>query len=157
MGEDQCMVTNGARRLSIFTNWRWLVVTYCFLILFDLFPAFLVFGLQTFFRPYGFWWFTLWAGGGMAIVSAYVGFRSRGITIFEPAIASLLYALTLLAAFEAPWKNVGEYHFVAFRIALLLFAFLIGLGAAAVGEWLQMRKERRLKLAGEVSEGKVGS
>jgi hypothetical protein len=151
------METHEGYRSLISGDWRWLVVTYSFLVLFDLLPGFLAFGLGTFFRPYGFWWFTLWAGGGIAIVSAYVGFGSRGTTIFEPAIASLLYALTLLAAFEVPWKNAEGYRFVTFRIALLVFAFLIGLGAAAVGEWIQMRKERRLNLAGEGSESKVGS
>ena len=145
------MDTGKERRIRMLINWRWLVVTYCFLILFSLFPTFLAFGTQVFFQPYATQWFTLWAGGTMAVVCGYVGFRSRGITLLEQGIASLLYVLTLIAAFESPWENVKGFSRVEFKIGLLLLAFLIGFGAASVGEWLQMRKERRL--AGERQGG----
>ena len=137
------METNESQRSLISIDWRWLIVTYCFLVLFGLFPSFLAFGVGTLFRPLGFWWFTLWAGGGVAIISGYIGYRSRGVTILEPGFGSMLYAVTLLAAFEVPWKNAEGYRFIMFRIALLVFAFLIGSGGAAVGEWLQLRKEKK--------------
>ena len=121
-------------------DWRWLLVAYCFLILFDLFPLFLALG--SIFRPLEFWRFTLWAVGGMAIVSGYVGFRSKGITLFEPGVASTLCSLTFLVAIETPWKIAEGYQFAAFWLALLVFAFVIGFGGAAVGEWLQMRREK---------------
>lgn len=122
-------------------DWRWLVVTYCLLVLFDLFPLFLALG--SIFRHLEFWWFTLWAVGGMAIVSGYVGFRSKGITLFEPGVASALCSLTFLVAIETPWKIAEGYQFVAFWIALLMFTFVIGFGGAAVGEWLQMQREKK--------------
>lgn len=126
-------------------DWRWLLVTYCFLILFDLFPLSLALG--TVIRPLQFWWFTLLAVGGMVIISGYVGFRSRGITLFEPAVASALCTLTLLVAIRSPWRIAEGYHLVAFWVALLVFAFVAGFGGAAVGGWLQLRREKRQALA----------
>lgn len=137
------MDTGKERRFRMSINWRWLVVTYCFLILFSLFPTFLAFGTQVFFQPYATQWFTLWAGSSMAVVCGYVGVRSRGIILLEPGVASLLYVLTLFAAFVSPWENIKGYGRVEFKIALLVLAFLIGFGAAAVGEWLQLRKEKK--------------
>ncbi|MBM3298352.1 MAG: hypothetical protein FJY85_00145 [Deltaproteobacteria bacterium] len=151
------METGKERRFRMLINWRWLVVTYCFLILFSLFPTFLAFGTEVFFQSYATQWFTLWAGGSMAVVCAFVGARSKGITLLEPGIASMLYVLTLIAAFELPWENVKGFSRVEFKIGLFLLAFLIGFGAAAMGEWMQMRREKRLKLSEGGSESKVGS
>jgi len=129
-------------------NWQWLVVTYCFLILFSLFPTFLAFGTQMFFQPYATQWFTMWTGSSMAVVCGYVGLRSRGITLLEPGIASLLYALTLFLAFESPLENMKGFSRVEFWIGFFLLVFVIGFGAAAVGEWLQMQREKKQAASG---------
>jgi hypothetical protein len=81
----------------------------------------------------------------MAIVSGYVGFWSRGITLLEPAVASALCTLTFLVGIKTPWNIAEGYHLAAFWIALLVFAFVVGFGGAAVGEWLQIRRGKREK------------
>jgi len=125
-------------------NWRWQVVTYCFLVLFHLLPSLLASGLEQFFLLNGAWRFILWAGGGIVLVSAYVGRRSTGITILEPGIASMLYMATLIPAVSnIRYINASGYRIVGLLVALLLIAFLVGCFGAAAGEWLQARKERR--------------
>lgn len=135
---------NETRRLSFSTiDWRWLVITYCFLVLFHLLPSLFIADDQ-FFISRGIWRFTLWAAGGMALVSAYVGRRSRGITILEPGIASMLYMGTLIfTVSDIRYISASGYRLVGLLVAFHLIAFLVGCFGAAAGEWLQARRERR--------------
>lgn len=57
-------------------DWRWLIVTYCFLVLFHLLPSLLASDFWQFFILKGIWRFVLWAGCGILIVSVYVARRS---------------------------------------------------------------------------------
>lgn len=128
-------------------DWRWLVVTYCFLVLFHLLPSLLASGLQEFFLSRGTWRFILWSGGGIALVSAYVGRRSIGITILEPGIASMLYMATLIpTTSNIRAINASGYRLVGLLVALILIALLAGCFGAAVGEWLQVRREKVQRL-----------
>jgi hypothetical protein len=124
-------------------DWRWLVVTYCFLVLFHLLPSLLASSLQQFFLSNGTWRFILWAGGGIALVSAYVGRRSTGITILEPGIAAMLYMATLIpTASNIHDINATGSRLIGLLVALHLIAFLVGCFGAAAGEWLQVRNEK---------------
>jgi hypothetical protein len=126
-------------------DWRWVFVTYCFFVLFVLFPTYLADDLAGWFRLHGRGWSLFEQGVGVAIVSGYVGFRSKRITIFEPGIASVLCLLTCLAPTTSSWDLVRSevrITLLFYLLLILLLAFLIGVGGAAVGEWLQMRKEK---------------
>ena len=123
-------------------HWRWLVATYCFLVLFDLLPSLLASGLQqNFLLSDGVWRFVLWAAGGIALVSAYVGHRSTGMTILEPGIASMLYMATVIPI-VSDIRSIKAVRFVGLLVALLLIAFLVGCFGAAAGGWLQARRKR---------------
>jgi hypothetical protein len=125
-------------------DWRWLVVTYCFLVLFHLLPSLLELSLWQFLLSRETWQFALWAGGGIALVSAYVGYRSTGITILEPGIASMLYMATLIPTMSKIRDiHATGYRLVGLLVALHLIAFLVGCFGAAVGEWLQMQREKK--------------
>lgn len=125
---------------------RWLVVTYCFLVLFHLLLSLLVSGLKEFFLTSGILRFILWSGGGIVLVSGYVGRRSSGITILEPGIASMLYMATLIPAVSnIRGINASGYRLVGLLVALLLIAFLVGCFGAAAGEWMQARRIRKEK------------
>jgi hypothetical protein len=124
-------------------NWRWLVVTYCFLILFHYFSSFLVSGMNLFFR-YPLALIFLWLCGGIVIVCAYVGFWSVGTTIVEPGIASVLYVVSLFILLPNVWQ--GFYFRVIvtpWLAAFLILVFLAGCFGATLGEWLHLRKEKR--------------
>ena len=125
-------------------DWRWLVVTYSFLVLFHLLPSLLASDMWQFFFSKGMWRFVLWAGCGILIVSVYVARRSTGVTILEPGIASMLYMATLIPTVS----DTRDIHatgsrLVGLLVALLLIAFLVGCIGAAAGEWLQIRTEKK--------------
>ena len=123
-------------------DWRWLVVTYCFLVLFHLLPSLLELTLWQFLLSQVIWQFALWTGGGIALVSVYVGYRSNGITILEPGIAAMFYMATLIAIMsKIRYIHATGYRLVGLLVALHLIAFLVGCFGAAVGEWLQARRE----------------
>jgi hypothetical protein len=126
-------------------DWRWVVVTYCFFVLFVLFPSYLGDDLAGFFRLHGRWWSLIEEGVGVAIVSGYVGFRSKGITILEPGIASIFCLPTTLVSATGSWDLISSYFRLTvlfYLLLVLLLAFLVGVGGAAVGEWLQLQKEK---------------
>lgn len=130
-------------------DWSWLIVTYCFLVIFHLFPLYLI-GLPVhvpqsmqgsmLFDP-------IILGLGVLFVSAYIGMKSKGITILEPGIASSLYVLTVLvrrvelSALPDRARDIG--YLTLWLMLVLLLAFLLGCGGAAFGEWLQMRKQKK--------------
>jgi len=124
-------------------DWRWLVVTYCFLVLFHLLPSLLELSLWQFLLSQVMWQFALWIGGGIALVTAYVGYRSTGITILEPGIASMLYMATVILTMSKIRDiHATGYRLIGLLVALHLIAFLIGCLGAAVGKWIQTRRER---------------
>jgi hypothetical protein len=130
-------------------DWRWLVVTYCFFVLFHLLPTLLELTLWQFFLSLGIWQFALWTGGGIALVSACVGYRSNGSTILEPGIAAMFYMATLIAIMsKIRYIHATGYRLVGLLVALHLIAFLIGCFGAAVGNWLKTRKEREKEVSG---------
>ncbi|MCX6132772.1 MAG: hypothetical protein NTU47_03065 [Ignavibacteriales bacterium] len=122
-------------------DWRWIIVSYCFLVLFHLFPSFLITGwTNTYAGPVG---FLSWLTIGMTIVCAVIGVWSRGITILEPGVASTLYAFTLIGGLQPQWMFGRGFRSTAWQIVLLLSMFVVGCLGAAFGGWLQMRKEKK--------------
>ena len=133
-------------------NWQWLVLTFCFLILFHLFPSFVVVGgartsMEFFLHREAVVWPTLaWMAIGIFAVSYYVGFRSRSATILEPGLAAVFYLATLFLTMSHSGEFDTVRHliiFVLWMVLMHLLAFLIGCGGAAFGEWLRMRKEKK--------------
>jgi hypothetical protein len=130
-------------------DWRWLVVTYCFLVLFHLLPSLLELSLWQLFLGQGIWQFISWTAFGVAVVGGYTGYRSRGTNILGSGIASMLYVATLIVL----WSKVRDvqasgYRLVGLLVALHLIIFLVGCFGAAAGGWLKLRRER----SGGVSE-----
>ena len=126
-------------------NWQWLVVTYCFLVIFHLLPSFIVTGksllrYQELFIP-----LYLWSSVGIIAVCAYVGYRAKGIVLGEAGIAGMLYATTLYAVLPYDWPpNLLFRVLLTFWLApLLLLIFLLGFGGAAFGKWLQLQKQNK--------------
>jgi hypothetical protein len=125
-------------------DWRWLAVTYCFLVLFHLLPSLLELSLWQLLLSREIWPFALWAGAGIALVSAYAGYRSTGTIILEPGIASMLYMATLISTLsKIPGYLATGYRLIGLLVALHLIAFLVGCFGAAVGNWLKTRRERK--------------
>ncbi|MCX6143373.1 MAG: hypothetical protein NTZ35_09145 [Ignavibacteriales bacterium] len=124
-------------------DWRWLVVTYCFLVLFHLLPTLLELSLWQLFLSHGIWQFVAWTAFGVAVVGGYVGYRSHGTNILEPGIASMLYVATLIVLLSKVRDvQASGYRLIGLLVALHLIVFLVGCFGAAVGNWLKTRRER---------------
>jgi len=123
-------------------DWRWLLVSLCFLVLFHLFPSSLASGLRLIFLTRSADSFTVWGVGGIAAVSGYVGFRSRGRAILEPGIVALLYIFLLRVIVWRTWSFAQFFGPIPFWVAILPIAFGIGCAGAMVGAWFYRRREK---------------
>ncbi|MFH0991415.1 MAG: hypothetical protein V1799_15515 [bacterium] len=132
-------------------DWRWVVVSYCFFVLFHLLTTFLLISPVIASAILGIWGSAIWAGLGVGSISCYVGYRSNRYTLFEPGLASMFYSVTLSlivgrALFKDPLVNLIKYE-IPFAI-IVLCCSLFG---AALGEWIQWRREMKAAKAAEGS------
>ena len=123
-------------------DWRWLVVSFCFLVLFHLFPSSLASDLRPFISLSSWVSFTLWGVGGIAAVSAYVGFRSGGKAILEPGLAALLYIFLLRSIVSRTGNSADFFGPIPVWVAFLPIAYLIGCAGAIIGAWFHRRREK---------------
>jgi hypothetical protein len=126
------------------SSWGWLVVTFCFLVLFHFIPSSFVIGMNliiTFLPSVSIF---LWLGIGIIPVCAYVGYRSVRTTIVEPGIASALYVASLFFFLPSAWPRAFYYRIITtpWIVAFLVLVILAGCLGAAVGKWLQLRREK---------------
>jgi hypothetical protein len=146
-----------SRTLLTKIDWKWILVSYCFLVLFHLVPTQYFFIPPWYIRFGVFWDFFAWIGVGIAVVSTFVAYRSRKLTLLEPGIAGSLYMLTILLCIKAPgltpyyyapvYYTPIYYTYTGFRIALLIFSFVVGFGAAGFTVlWRQRREMQRAKI-----------
>ncbi len=127
-------------------DWRWVGIGYCFFIVYHLLPAFL---LLVFARNglTGETAKAIWLFVGLAVIGAYIGYRSSGITILEPAISALLYMATLTLLFEEFWGRSFGPRSVGLIYFWIVGGFLIAFVSAWVGELVQARKLAARKTA----------
>jgi hypothetical protein len=125
-------------------NWRWLVVSYCFLVLFHLLPSLLTSSLWQFFFGKGIWRFSCWAWAGMVLVGAYVAYRAASMTIISSGIASILYMATVVPTIsDIRYIPASGARYIGLLVALHLIAFLFGCFGGAIGEWLKWQLDKR--------------
>jgi hypothetical protein len=125
----------------IHLDWRWLVVTYCFLLLFHYLPSLLLSNLGQVFFGNGVWRIACWAWGGMALVGAYVAYRATSMTILGSGLASILYMSTVIYTMSDILSiHASGFRYVGLLVALHLIGFLFGCFGGAVGEWTKWRR-----------------
>ncbi|MGB2869117.1 MAG: hypothetical protein WBD36_11745 [Bacteroidota bacterium] len=122
-------------------DWRWVGVGYCFFVVFHLLPSYL---LASFSRV-GLEDKGTWLVTGLAFIAFYVGYRSRGITILEPAISALFYILTLALLFERFWGRSLSWHSAGIVGIWAVSAMVIALVSAWVGELVQSLREQKIR------------
>jgi hypothetical protein len=145
-------VMDGQAKSPLSVDWRWIVAAYCYLVLFHLLPTYLMGGLMIFPRfPGGGGGSglkpsdlaTIWLLGGIAVVSFIVGWRSKGFTILEPAVAGMLYAITTTLGFhELVTAHVRDRVALA-AVFWLLIVMILSVASAWMGEAVQQRKLRK--------------
>ncbi len=120
-------------------DWKWVGVGYCFFVVFHLLPTYIAngFALQTNELDRGIWLFV-----GLAIIAFYIGYKSKGITIVEPAISAVLYDLTLLLEFRDFWGRSAS-HAPGTLLLWGMLTLVLAVASAWLGEKYQARKKAR--------------
>jgi len=125
-------------------DWKWVGVSYCLFVVYHLLPTIV---MIAFFRGgMGLGWnigTLIWMFFGLALVGGYVGYKSAGVTIVEPAISSVLYVLTLMVSLRSIWSLPYGFRSLWASSAVILAAIAIVFISAWIGEMLQERKLKR--------------
>ena len=129
-------------------DWYWVGVSYCLYVTFHLLPSFLLLHVSYALNSPGFDIFRhIWLFLGLCIIGFYCGFKSQGITIWEPAIGAILYVLTLALQFEDFWgRSIGQSSMI--WIVWILISLVITSISAWVGEIAQQIREQKLTTGG---------
>jgi hypothetical protein len=122
-------------------DWKWIGISYCMFVVWHLLPTIVALGL---FRGSGIRGFEIgtliWMFFGLTLIGGYVGYKSAGVTIIEPAIASFFYVITLYVSILNVWGLSVKMYRLPAALAILLAGFAIVLVSAWVGEVMQARK-----------------
>lgn len=120
-------------------DWRWVGIGYCLYIVYHLLPSYLLLGMAR----HGLTGETakaVWLYVGLGAIGLYIGYRSHGITILEPAISALLYMATLTLLFDQFWGRSFGPRSVGLIYFWIVGGFFIAFVSAWVGELIQARK-----------------
>jgi len=126
-------------------DWPWIGVGYCFFVVFHLLPSYLLLGLESF-GDIPALLKIVWLFLGLAVIGFYIGYRSRGVTIWEPAISALLYDLTLAFEFSDFWGR-SVYNSLGVFFVWVVATLVITIASAWDGEMVQARRENKVKVS----------
>lgn len=82
-----------------------------------------------------------WLFVGLALIGYYIGYRSKGVTILEPALSSIAYLLTLSLLFERFWGRTINVNTIGLLLMWAAVGFVIAFVSAWIGEFMQARRE----------------
>lgn len=123
-------------------DWKWVGVGYCFFVVFHLLPTYLLLEFS-FVGKVGDILRSLWLLVGLLVIGVYIGFRSRGYTVIEPAISAVLYVATIFfKADDFMGRGWSSRSYAGLLVASLI-AFALAMIGASLGEMLQATKERK--------------
>ncbi len=120
-------------------DWKWVGVGYCLFVVFHLLPSYLLTGFTLGQDDIG---RGIWLFVGLAIIAFYIGYRSRGVTILEPAISAILYDITLLLEFNQFWGRSVLHSWGTIYLWGIL-TLTLGICCAWLGEIFQARKQAK--------------
>lgn len=124
-------------------NWQWVETGFCLFVIFHLLPTYLVTSslsshdLNTF-------TFALWTFVALAPIGCYIGYRSTGVTILEPGLASLFYTIVLLFGLLKLQSTAFTFATLTNSLLWMLAAFLVAVASAWIGEKIQTRRADRI-------------
>jgi len=128
-------------------DWRWLVVGYCALILFQLFPSYALFGMRR--TPVSAMTgiYLIWMGIGVAIVGGYIGSRSKGYPMLESLSIAVLYILTVIGIYRGSGKALLRFvPSLPLKLMYLLLFFSLCAVGVVIGKIARIRREKKASL-----------
>jgi hypothetical protein len=139
------------RNLFKSLSWQWILVSYCFLVLYHLFPTSVLLSPRTLklgdllnmdpiFHGKEFIPMAIWIGVGIAVVSAIVAYRSQQAKILEPAIGATLYCLTIILLLHPPADAPPYFFRVGFFAAMCIVSFVVAFASAGFTALLRLRR-----------------
>ncbi len=136
------METQSGMKIFSKPDWKWVGISYCMFVVWHLLPTIVAVGLFRGSGGRGFEIGTLiWMFFGLTLIGGYVGYKSAGVTIIEPAVASFFYVITLYVSTLRAWDLSIKTYTLPAAVAILLAGFAIVLVSAWVGEVIQARKK----------------
>jgi hypothetical protein len=120
-------------------DWRWVGLGVCFFIVMHLLPTYFLFQFRIITTAFS-TLFSVWVFAGMAFVGFLIGWKSKGVTILEAGMASLLYAIILLAALQQSYQG----PLVISSLGWFVAAVVVSTVSAWLGEVVQSMKEREI-------------
>lgn len=126
-------------------EWKWVGITFLMYVVFYLVPILLGFGLLTgrFTGRIMDVFLGIWSFAGIIIIAGIAGYISKGVTIWEPALAGLTLVTVVLvyAAYRILVASVGDrfslFHVIVPSLVMMLTVFLLSLFGAWLGERAQ--------------------
>lgn len=126
-------------------DWKWVWITIGLYILFYFIPIYLIGAVL---RPYVSQkldnsLLAMWFLGGIFVISAYSGFKSKGVTVWEPVVSSVgsVILMFLVQAFEQIFTGKSfSFQFYNYSLVLGVF-FSFSLIGAVCGELMQQNRE----------------
>ncbi len=124
-------------------DWRWVVVGYCSLVLLQLFPSYFLFGLRRAPMTNMSDMFVFWMGIGVAIVSGFIGSRSKGYSVMESFSVALFYLLTVASIYRGGFKYLLAYTPLHTKSMFLLLFFGLCLIGTIIGRLRKLQREKK--------------
>ena len=135
---DMAELSTGSKKL----DWNWVGVTFVLYVIFYLLPILLVggvFGNFIITTKAGLF-IGAWSFGAALILSAIVGFLSKGVTILEPAIGGVILVILWFLAYRvfiARYSEARVFVDIPYLVGIMISIFLLSLLGAWYGEKAQ--------------------
>jgi hypothetical protein len=124
----------------------WVIVTYCFLVVFILLPTFLVTSEVIAVTEVSSGKLTVWLLAGVSAIGFLVGIMARRFTVAEPALATFFFLVTLI--FELDWGRTGRHlplavHALAEIIMWSVWSIFLAGASSMLGRAVRFFRNRR--------------
>jgi hypothetical protein len=123
---------------NIYINWTWILVGFCFYIVFHLFPTYTILSFPTI-KPNGILTILFIGVSAIGVISGYLSEKKIYI---ESGIAALLYTLLIVILLntlfneKSSYPNYELFHLVNQSISFYIFIMLGSFALAGIGSWI---------------------
>jgi len=136
--------------MKIHIDWRWVGIGYCFFVAFLLLPTYIIFKPVEIYFEYEFPFSGFFIFIGFVSIAFYIGYRSKGIAVFESGISTALFVGTLLCRGSSDASDHSTLETIGICLFGTILFFSLASICAWVGKYVQARKNRQIRM--QISE-----